>query len=78
MCGERCQIQPKSQVTGTGTLGQSVVSVGDSNLVMPNYNHEEADTRDVVHIRYALEQGLNKIEVHTADTDDFVILATIC
>ena len=53
---------PPNKVVYT-MLGQSVVSVGDSNLVMPNCNHEEADTRDVVHIRYALEQGLKRLQV---------------
>ena len=58
-------------------LGHSVVSVGPSNNAMPNCNHEEADTRIVVHVRHALEHGLKKIEVRTIDTDVVVILVGI-
>ena len=39
------------------TSDESVVSVGQTNSV-PDCNHEEADTRVVVHISHALEQGL--------------------
>ena len=42
---------------------------------MPNCNHEEADTRIVVHIAHALEQGEKTIYVRTVDTDVVVILA---
>lgn len=41
---------------------------------MSSCNHEEADTRLVVHILHALEQGLKRIEVRTVDTDVIVIL----
>ena len=41
---------------------------------MPNCNHEEADTRMVIHILHALEQGLKKIQVRTVDIDVIVIL----
>ena len=55
------------------TLGETVVSVGNNNPAMPSCNHE-ADTRLVVHIQHALEQGLKRIEVRTVDTDVIVIL----
>ena len=42
---------------------------------MPNCIHEEADTRIVVHIAHALEQGAKTIYVRTVDTDVVVILA---
>ena len=42
---------------------------------MPNCSHEEADTRIVVHIARALEQGAKTIYVRTVDTDVVVILA---
>ncbi len=51
------------------TSGESEVSVDPSNPAMPDCNHEEADTRVVVHIVHALEQGMETIEVRTADTD---------
>ena len=44
---------------------------------MPNYNHEEADSRVVVHILHALEQGVKRIKVCTADTDVIVILVGV-
>jgi len=44
---------------------------------MPNCNHEEADSRVVVHILHALEQGLKRIEVCTVDTDVIVILVGV-
>ena len=40
---------------------------------MPNYNHEEADTRVDVHILHALEEGLKEIQVCTVDNDVMVI-----
>ena len=56
------------------TSGQAVVSIGASTP-MKNCNHEEADTRVVVHIVHALEQGAKTIQVRTVDTDVVVILA---
>ena len=44
---------------------------------MPSCNHEETDTRLLVHILHALEQELNRIEVHTVDTDVIVILVGV-
>ena len=37
-------------------------------------NHEEADTRIVVHVLHALEQGMKIIKVHTVDTYVVTIL----
>lgn len=41
---------------------------------MGQCNHEEADTRIVVHVRHALERGAESILVRTVDTDVIVIL----
>ena len=41
---------------------------------MAQCNHEEADTRIVVHIRHALERGAQTVLVRTVDTDVVVIL----
>ena len=41
---------------------------------MDQCNHEEADTRIVVHIRHALERGAETVLVRTVDTDVVVIL----
>ena len=46
-----------------------------SSIPMQNCNHEEADTRVVVHVLHALMQGGKTIQVRTVDTDVVVILA---
>ena len=56
------------------TSEQGVVSIGD-NSAMQNCNHEEADTRIVVHVLHALTHGAKNILVRTVDTDVVVILA---
>ena len=56
------------------TSGQAVVCIGDS-IPMQNCNHEEADTRIVVHVLHALKQGEQTICVRIVDTDVVVILA---
>ena len=56
------------------TFGESVVFVGHNIPLMPNCNHEEADTSVVVHILHALERRLKKSQVRTLDTDVIVIL----
>jgi len=50
-----------------------VVSYG-SEHAMGQYNHEEADTRIVVHVSHALEGGAESVLVRTVDTDVVVIL----
>ena len=40
---------------------------------MPNYNHEEADTRVDVHILHALEEELKENQVCTVDNNVMVI-----
>ena len=40
-------------------------------------NHEEADTRIVVHVLHALEQGMKSVLVRTVDTDVIVILVGV-
>lgn len=56
--------------------GESVVSLGlnSASAAMPDCNHEEADTRIVVHLLHALEHGMGTIKVHTADSDVIAIL----
>ena len=55
------------------TSGQAVSACGLS-VPMDDCNHEEADTRIMVHIRHALEQGAETVLVRTVDTDVVVIL----
>ena len=41
---------------------------------MPECNHEEADTRMLIHLQDALENGANTCLVRTVDTDAIVII----
>ena len=41
---------------------------------MPQCNHEEADTRIIIHVQDSLQRGSNTIMVCTVDTDIIVIL----
>ena len=51
-----------------------MISIG-SDRSMPEYNHEEADTRIVVHILHAIQDNKAKsVLVRTVDTDVLVIL----
>ena len=55
------------------TSDESVISIGNAPS-MPNCNHEEADTRIVVHLLHSVQRGNKKILVKTVDTDIIVIL----
>ena len=46
------------------TSSEHLISAGSD---MTNCNHEEADTRVVVHILNALEQGMISVKVRTVD-----------
>ena len=41
---------------------------------MADSDHEEADTRIVLHVNHALQRGTNKILIRTVDTDVIVTL----
>ena len=57
------------------SVDQSVIAVGQKQpIAMGNCNHKEADTRMVVHLMNALENGLNSIVVRTVDRDMIVVL----
>jgi hypothetical protein len=53
------------------TAGEDVISSGPP---MPSCNHEEADTRIIVHVIEALQRGAKNISIRTVDTDVVVIL----
>ncbi|KAG0695589.1 hypothetical protein GWK47_026840 [Chionoecetes opilio] len=55
------------------TSGTDVISRG-SDHSMPRCDHEEADTRSVVHLKDALDKGCTTCLVRTVDTDVVVIL----
>lgn len=60
------------QVVYNFFLGQKVVTHGPAR--MENCNHEEADTRIMVHLLHALQNGSLTVLVRTVDTDVVVIL----
>ena len=55
------------------TIDEKVLCIG-SEEGMTNSDHEEADTRIVLHVQDALERGSTKIMICTVDTDVVVIL----
>lgn len=50
-----------------------MLCIGNGQL-MANSDHEEADTRIILHVMDSLERGSSKIMVRTVDTDVVVIL----
>ena len=54
------------------TFGRNVLCVGDGPS-MTVCGHEEADTRMVVHVRHAVENGYSAIQIRSVDTDVLVI-----
>lgn len=61
------------------TLGQQVLCNpprGDVSILAP-CNHEEADTRMMVHVADAVQKGLTKVLLRTVDTDVVVIAIAI-
>ena len=53
------------------------LSTNEHQQIQPmlDCNHEEADTRIVIHVLHALKQGAKTVQVRTVDTDIVVILA---
>ena len=56
------------------TYGQSTISSSPASPVFQDCNHEEADTRVMVHIFHAAQHGHRKFYVRTVDTDILIIL----
>ena len=54
-------------------LGHRVLCNGSDHM-MADSDHEEADTRIVLHVIDALRRGANKIIIRTVDSDDVIIL----
>ena len=59
------------QIFNSGTTS---VSAAGASHYMPECNHEEADTRMLIHLQDALENGANTCLVCTVDTDVIVII----
>lgn len=55
------------------TYGTGVINVGNGPP-MTDCNHEEADTRVIVHLLHAVNTGLGHVLIHTGDTDVVAIL----
>ena len=56
------------------TDGDIVRHVGPGNSMMDKCDHEEADTRIVLHVLHALSEGAKTVLVRTVDSDVVVIL----
>ena len=56
------------------TSGTTSVTAAGASHYMPECNHEEADTRMLIHLQDALENGANTCLVRTVDTDVIVII----
>jgi len=56
------------------TSEEKVLVAGEASLTMPDCNHEEADTRILLHVLHALECGAKTVLVRTVDTDVVVLL----
>ena len=52
---------------------ETVEVMGTPNT-MPACNHEEADYRIMVHLKHAVDMGLQNFKIKTNDTDVIVIL----
>ena len=53
------------------TKQETVFSIG-TDEIMENSNHEEADTRMIVHLFHALKCGCKLVQIRTVDTDVIV------
>lgn len=69
---KRFQLKGK-HVTVLLLSGESVATAGQDNP-MPLCDHEEADSRIIVHIADAIDKGAKTILVRTVDTDVIVII----
>ena len=58
------------------TSGNAVISIG-GHSPMGNCDHEEADTRIVIHVTHSLQNGAKVVQVRTVDTDVIVIMTGI-
>ena len=56
-------------------LGEEIVSIPQGHIIN-TCNHEEADTRIIVHVRDAVQKGAKHISVRTVDTDVVVLLVS--
>lgn len=61
------------------TLGQQVLCnpPRDNTNSLAPCNHEEADTRMMVHVADAVQRGLTKVLLRTVDTDVVVIAIAV-
>ena len=67
----RCWNIEGKQIFTSGTT--SVTATGASNY-MPECNHEETDTRMLIHLQDALENGATTCLIRTVDTDVIVMI----
>jgi len=56
------------------TSSSSVIHVGSNADMKEQCNHEEADSRIMVHLMNAIQQGTTSVKIRTGDTDVVVIV----
>ena len=74
MISQAVVMLPQSSVTVFATIGDGVVTnaaIDTSNLEI--CNHEEADTRVLLHVLDGSKSGIKKISIVTVDTDVVII-----
>ena len=70
-------ISDKKELVMTDGQGVICLPTRDTHNLAP-CNHEEADTRMMVHIVDSVSQGYDKILVRTVDTDVVVLTVAMC
>ena len=66
-------------ISQTYTAGRQLFATSEekvlsnTSLTMPDSNHEEADTRLLLHTQHALSEGMNRIKILSNDTDVVII-----
>lgn len=66
------QIDGKQIIVTRDTGAISSTSISNSHMISP-CNHEEADTRVLLHAHHAVVQGYSRIMIRTVDTDVIVL-----
>ena len=74
LIGQKVTAQPSSKVifATIGSETKASEEFQDTSQISP-CNHEEADTRLFLHVKYQADQGHRKISIKTVDTDFVVI-----
>ena len=67
----------KNQETGHHHRYADVLCINHQHVLgLAPCTHEEADTHMLFHLEDAVQQGYNKVSIHTVDTDGVVLAVT--